>query len=100
MEYLTLGKIVKTIGLKGELKVYSSTDFGAKRYLKGNKVFLFNEQTKDIVEELVGDIWDEMDTVEEDYIVRNENAFLIDGSMNIEDFFNLVDLDIDDYEGD
>ena len=55
---------------------------------------------EDIVEELVGDIWDEMDTVEEDYIVRNENEFLVDGSMNIEDFFNLVDLDIDDYEGD
>ena len=51
MEYLTLGKIVKTIGLKGELKVYSSTDFGAKRYVKGNKVYLFNEQSKDIVEE-------------------------------------------------
>ena len=55
---------------------------------------------EDIVEELVGDIWDEMDTVEEDYIVRNKNEFLVDGSMNIEDFFNLVDLDIDDYEGD
>ncbi|MGM9857972.1 MAG: ribosome maturation factor RimM [Bacilli bacterium] len=51
MEYLTLGKIVKTVGLKGELKVYSSTDFGAKRYVKGKKVFLFNEQTKMIVEE-------------------------------------------------
>ena len=55
---------------------------------------------EDIVEELVGDIWDEMDTVEEDYIVRNENEFLVDGSMNIEDFFDLVGLDIDEYEGD
>lgn len=54
---------------------------------------------EDIVEELVGDIWDEMDVIEEDYKQKNENEFIVDGSMNLEDFFNLVELDIDKYEG-
>ena len=47
MEYITLGKIVKTIGLKGEVKIYSSSDFSYNRYEKGNNVTLFNEKTKE-----------------------------------------------------
>lgn len=54
---------------------------------------------EDIVEELVGNIWDEMDVVEEDYSQKTENEYLVEGSMNLEDFFNLVELDIEDYEG-
>lgn len=49
MEYITLGKIVKTIGLKGEVKIYSSSDFSYDRYEKGNNVTLFNEKTKERV---------------------------------------------------
>lgn len=49
MEYITLGKIVGTFGIKGEVKVYSSSQFSSARYKKGNKVSLFNEKTKDIV---------------------------------------------------
>lgn len=45
MEYITTGKIVNTRGLKGELKVYSSTDFAALRYKKGKEVLLFNEES-------------------------------------------------------
>ncbi len=50
MEYLSLGTIVNTWGLKGELKVYSTTDFSKKRYQKGNKVFLFNKKTNERLE--------------------------------------------------
>lgn len=50
MDYIVLGKIVKTIGLKGEVKVLSSTDFSSIRYKKNNKVFLFDEK-KNIREE-------------------------------------------------
>lgn len=42
MEYLTIGIIIKTQGLKGEVKVHSTTDFALQRYQTGNKVFLFN----------------------------------------------------------
>lgn len=51
---------------------------------------------EDILEELVGDIWDETDEIKEDVIKEGENKYLISGSMNIEDFFELVDLDFED----
>lgn len=47
MEYITLGKIVKTIGLKGEVKILSSSDFSFERYKKNNEIYLFNERTKE-----------------------------------------------------
>ena len=44
MEFLTVGQIVRTIGLKGEVKVYPSTHFRDSRFSKGSRVFLLNEQ--------------------------------------------------------
>ena len=38
--YLKLGTIVKQVGLKGELKIYSTTTFAKERFKKGNKVFI------------------------------------------------------------
>lgn len=55
---------------------------------------------EDIVEELVGEIWDETDVIEEDYEQKGQNVYEVDGSMNIEDFFDLVNIDIDDVETD
>lgn len=54
---------------------------------------------EDIVEELVGDIWDEMDVVEEDYQISKDGKYLIDGGMNLDDFFELMELD-DEVESD
>ena len=45
MEFLTIGKIVKTFGIKGEAKIYCSTHFRKERYKKNNKVYLYNEKT-------------------------------------------------------
>ena len=42
MEYLLLGKISKPHGLKGEVKIFSNTDFANLRYQKGNVVFLLS----------------------------------------------------------
>lgn len=53
MEYLTLGKIIKTRGLKGVVKVFSMTDFAKQRYKKGNKVYLYNEHTDTRIEATV-----------------------------------------------
>lgn len=47
MQYLTLGKIIKAFGIKGEAKIYSSTHFRKQRYKKNSKVFLFNENTNE-----------------------------------------------------
>ena len=38
--YLKLGTIVKQVGLKGELRIYSTTSFAKERFKKGNKAFI------------------------------------------------------------
>lgn len=43
--FIAIGKITKTIGIKGNLKIISLTDF-PDRFLKLKKIFLFNEVTK------------------------------------------------------
>lgn len=53
---------------------------------------------EDIVEELVGDIFDETDEVVLDYKELSENIYEVDGDMNIYDFFELVDYDDRDFE--
>lgn len=40
MEYISIGKIVNTHGLKGTLKVKSFTDFKEDRYKKGNLLYI------------------------------------------------------------
>ena len=44
MEYITLGRIVGIFGIKGEVKVYSSSHFSSTRYKKNKKVYLLNEK--------------------------------------------------------
>lgn len=53
---------------------------------------------EDIIEELVGDIFDETDEVILDYKELGENIYEVDGDMNIYDFFELVDYDDRDFE--
>ncbi len=42
-EYLNVGKIVNTHGIRGEVRVISQTDFPEERYQKGAKLVLFRE---------------------------------------------------------
>ena len=46
MEFLTVGQIVRTIGLKGEVKIYPSTHFRDTRFKKGSRVFLLNDNNE------------------------------------------------------
>lgn len=50
MSEVAIGKIVKAIGLNGEVKVISLTDFATKRFKSGKKVKLFNEEKNIVVE--------------------------------------------------
>ena len=40
MDQVIVGKIVNTHGIKGELKVKSSTDFVAERFARGAQLFI------------------------------------------------------------
>ena len=53
---------------------------------------------EDIVEELVGEIWDETDTVEEEITQKDEDTYIVDGDMNIYDLFDLLDFEDKDFE--
>lgn len=43
MEYICIGKIINTHGIRGELKIQSMSDFDEERYQKGNEVFIAYE---------------------------------------------------------
>jgi 16S rRNA processing protein RimM len=47
MEYIRLGQITKTFGLKGQVRCFSLTDFPAQRFQLGTKLSLLNEKTKE-----------------------------------------------------
>ncbi|MCR5505468.1 MAG: hemolysin family protein [Bacilli bacterium] len=48
---------------------------------------------EDILEEIVGDIFDETDEIKEEIIQKDENTWIVDGSMNIDDFFETIGFD-------
>lgn len=53
---------------------------------------------EDILEELVGDIWDEKDDVEAPFIERKDGTYIVDGGFNLEDFCELFDIDFEDID--
>ena len=53
---------------------------------------------EDILEEIVGDIFDESDDIELDVEKKSENVYIVDGGTNIEDFFDSIDYRPADFE--
>lgn len=53
---------------------------------------------EDVLEQLVGEIFDESDEMEREFICIDETHFEADGDMRIYDFFDEFDIDIDDEE--
>ncbi len=53
---------------------------------------------EDILEELVGEIWDEHDEVQNDIEQIGENEYIVQGSMSINDFFEFFGIDFEDDE--
>jgi CBS domain containing-hemolysin-like protein len=55
---------------------------------------------EDVLEVIVGDIWDENDLIEEDIVQRSESEYELDGDLPISDFLELMEIDEDDFEFD
>ena len=53
---------------------------------------------EDILEELVGDIWDESDEVENNFVEKADNLFEVSGDMNIYDMFENLDMNLKNFE--
>ena len=106
MDFLTVGTIVRTVGLKGEVKVYPSTHFRDSRFSKGSHVFLLDEN-KNIVEDLLivkhsknGDcdnlVFEGFDTIEkvekfvhQDLFVKKDISFLKKGEFFYSDLVGM-----------
>ena len=50
---------------------------------------------EDILEELVGEIWDEHDEVEEDFKKLGEDTYRVDCSVSLEDFMDFFDVKLE-----
>ena len=50
---------------------------------------------EDVLEELVGDIWDEKDVVEKEVVARPDGGYELDGAMTLSDFLELLDWNED-----
>lgn len=55
---------------------------------------------EDVLEQIVGDIWDENDVVEQEVVERAEGEYELDGDMVISDFCELVGIDEESFEAD
>jgi len=53
---------------------------------------------EDVLEQIVGDIWDETDTVEQEIVRKSENELELDGDMVLPDFLELAGIDEDEFE--
>ena len=53
---------------------------------------------EDVLEQIVGEIWDETDEVETEVVEKAEGEYELDGDMTISDFLELVGIDEDDWE--
>ena len=96
MEYLIVGTIIRTVGLKGEVKVYPSTHFRDSRFKSGNHLFVSKPGSDERREltikthhkngELDQLIFNEISTIEEaekivhyDLLVEKDVSFLKKG---------------------
>lgn len=55
---------------------------------------------EDLLEEIVGEIWDEDEEIEHNYYKIGKGEFLVNGDMELEDMLGLFDMDEDSLECD
>ncbi|MBR5519292.1 MAG: HlyC/CorC family transporter, partial [Clostridia bacterium] len=97
---LPLDEIVKPpVFITGSMKIFDLLRLLQQR--KSHMAFITDEYggtvglvtMEDILEELVGDIWDEHDEIVENFVPTGENKFKILGSAEVEDLFEQFELE-------
>ncbi|MFC0271271.1 ribosome maturation factor RimM [Metabacillus herbersteinensis] len=73
-KWFNVGKIVNTHGIRGEVRVISSTDFAEERYQPGNKLFIFKTNNDQPIEA----------TVESHRVHKNFDLLTFEGMQSIE----------------
>jgi len=53
---------------------------------------------EDVIEEIVGEIYDESDEVEQEFVEDADGTYTVDGSLNIHDLFDLLEYEPEDFE--
>lgn len=53
---------------------------------------------EDILEEIVGEIWDEKDRTIEPIVEKKDGTYIIDGNVTLEDYCDLFDIDFDEID--
>lgn len=53
---------------------------------------------EDVLEQIVGDIWDENDVVEEEVVEKADGEYELDGDMSISDFLELIGRNEDNFD--
>ncbi len=55
---------------------------------------------EDILEQIVGDIWDETDEIEDELVKLDDDTYECDGDMRIYDLFDELEIDDEDFDDD
>jgi CBS domain containing-hemolysin-like protein len=55
---------------------------------------------EDVLEQLVGEIWDETDKIEEEFVEIGENRYEVEGDMRLNDFLDEFDKEEEDLDDD
>jgi len=55
---------------------------------------------EDVLEQIVGEIWDEKDEIDEEFEEIKKNVYEVSGDMRIEDLFEELDIEDKDFESD
>lgn len=55
---------------------------------------------EDLLEEIVGEIWDEDEEIEHNYFKIGKNEYLVNGDMELDDMLALFDMDEDELDSD
>lgn len=112
-EYLNVGKIVNTHGIRGEVRVISQTDFPEQRYQKGAKLTLFRNGKAPLdltvsghrkhknFDLLTFEGYPNINDVEpfRDGILKVAEEFLIDLEENEYYYYEIIGLNVIDEQG-